>query len=81
MRIQLYDRGSPQGKQLFSNIETICQRLQIEEDPEYIQDMKKVYDQGIQGKTILLIDREVALIDKYPPLTELEKIISDYYRQ
>ncbi len=81
MQIQLYDRGSPQGKQLFTNIKTICQRLQIEEDPEYIQDMKRVYAQGIQGKTVLIFDREVDRGDKYPPISELEKIISEYYRQ
>ncbi|MEK7527417.1 MAG: hypothetical protein AAB574_00165 [Patescibacteria group bacterium] len=78
MRIQLYDRGSPAGKKMFADIEVICQRLQIDYDPEYIQDMHRVYSMGIQGKTILLINNEVALIDKYPPLKELEQIISDY---
>jgi hypothetical protein len=78
MRIQLFDRGSPQGKKLFSDIETICQRLQIEYDPEYIQDMSRVISMGIQGKTILLINNEVAFIDKYPSITELETIISEY---
>lgn len=78
MRIQLYDRGSPQGKQLFTNIENLCRRLQIDYDPEYIKDMTRVYAMGIQGKTILLIDGEVALVDKFPSLNELESIISDY---
>mgnify|MGYP001564001222 FL=1 len=63
---------------MFADIEVICQRLQIDYDPEYIQDMHRVYSMGIQGKTILLINNEVALIDKYPPLKELEQIISDY---
>jgi len=35
---------------------------------------------GLQGSTILLIDGEVVLIDKYPPLKELENIISDYLK-
>lgn len=78
MRIQLYDRGTPQGKVMFANIEAICKRLQIDFDPEYIQDMHRVYSMGLQGKTILLINNEVALIDKYPPAKELEQIISDY---
>jgi hypothetical protein len=78
MRIQLFDRGSPQGKRLFSDIETVCNRLQIEYDPEYIHDMSQVYSMGIQGKTVLLVDKEVALVDKYPSLTELETIISEY---
>jgi hypothetical protein len=78
MRIQLFDRGTPQGKRLFSDIETVCKRLQIEYDPEYIHDMSQVYSMGIQGKTVLLIDKEVALVDKYPSLTELETIISEY---
>lgn len=78
MKIQLYDRGTPQGKQLFSNLETVCQRLQIDYDPEYIKDMSRVISMGLQGKTILLIDSEVAFMDKYPSVKELETIISEY---
>lgn len=78
MRIQLYDRGTPQGKKLFSDLETLCKRLQIDYDPEYIHDMSRVYSMGLQGKTILLINGEVALIDKYPNTKELEKLISDF---
>jgi len=63
---------------MFADIKAICQRLQIDYDPEYIQDMHRVYSLGIQGKTILMINNEVALIDKYPPAKELENIISDY---
>lgn len=78
MRIQLFDRGSPAGKQLFANIETVCKRLQIDYDPEYIHDMNRPYSQGIQGKTILMIDNEVALVDKFPSLKDLENLIQDY---
>jgi len=77
MRIQLFDRGTPQGKKLFSDLENVCGRLQIDYDPEYIHDMSRVYSMGLQGKTILLVDGEVALIDKYPNIKELEKIISE----
>lgn len=78
MRIQLFDRGTPQGKKLFTDLETVCQRLQIDYDPEFIHDMSRVYSMGIQGKTILLIDNEVALVDKFPSLSELESIIQEY---
>ncbi|MFA6184812.1 MAG: thioredoxin family protein [Candidatus Shapirobacteria bacterium] len=78
MRIQLFDRGTPQGKQLFSNLETVCQKLQIDYDPEYIKDMSRVINMGLQGKTILLIDGEVAFMDKYPSVKELETIISEF---
>jgi len=78
MRIQLFDRGTPQGKKLFSDIEVICKRLQIDYDPEFITDMNRVYSRGVQGKTILLINNEVALVDKYPAFKELESLISDY---
>jgi hypothetical protein len=80
MLLQLYDRGSPQGKRLFIDLQTVCHRLQIDYDPEYIQDMKPVYDMGIQGKTILLLDRQVVLVDQYPPPAELEDLISDYIK-
>lgn len=80
MKIQLYDRGTPQGKQLFSNIEVVCKKLQIDYDPEYIKDMSKAISMGLQGKTILLIDNEVAFMDKYPSIKELETIISDFQR-
>jgi len=80
MRIQLFDRGSPQGKKLFANIEILCKRLQVDYDPEYIQDMNRPYSMGIQGKTILMIDNEVALVDKFPSTKELETIISDYLK-
>jgi hypothetical protein len=80
MRIQLFDRGSPQGKKLFANIEMLCKRLQVDYDPEYIQDMNRPYSMGIQGKTILMIDNEVALVDKFPSTKELETIISDYLK-
>jgi hypothetical protein len=78
MQIRLYDRGSPQGKQLFANLQLLCKRLQIEYDPEYIRDMGKVYSQGIQGKTVLMIDHDVVLVDKYPSLRELESILQEY---
>ena len=78
MKIQLFDRGSPQGKKLFSDIQSLCQRYQIDYDPEYIQDMSQVYNRGLQGKTILLINNEVVAIDQYPNLKELDEIISDF---
>lgn len=80
MRIQLYDRGLPQGKKLFANIEEVCRRLQIDYDPEYIKDMNRPYSMGLQGNTILLINGEVAFIDRYPNPKELENIISDYLK-
>lgn len=78
MRIQLFDRGTPKGKQLFSNLEEVCKHLQIDYDPEYIKDMSKVINMGLQGNTILLIDGEVAFMDKYPSPKELETIISEF---
>lgn len=80
MRIQLYDRGLPQGKKLFSDIEAVCKRLQIDFDPEYIKDMNRVYSMGYQGNTILMINGEVAFIDKYPNSKDLEAIISDFIK-
>ena len=80
MRIQLFDRGLPQGKKLFADLETVCQRLQIDYDPEYIKDMSRVYSMGIKGNTVLLIDGEVVFVDKYPNPKELENIISDYIK-
>lgn len=80
MKIQLFDRGTPQGKQLFSNIEEVCKRLQIDYDPEYVKDMSRVISMGLQGKTILLIDGEIAFMDKYPSVKELEVIISDFQK-
>ncbi len=78
MRIQLYDRGTPQGKKLFSDLENVCHRLQIDYDPEFIHDMSRVYSMGLQGSTVLLIDGEVVFIDKYPNQKELETIIQEY---
>jgi hypothetical protein len=78
MRLQLFDRGTPQGKKLFTDLETVCKRLQIDYDPEYFTDMNRVYSMGVQGKTILLINNQVALVDKYPTLNDLEKLVSDY---
>lgn len=78
MLIQFYDRGSPQGKRLFSDIERICRRLQIENDPEYIQEMNRPYSMGIQGKSILMINNQVVLVDKFPSAKELEEILEDY---
>jgi len=80
MKIQLFDRGTPKGKQLFSNIEEACKRLQIDYDPEYIKDMSHVINMGLQGNTILLIDNEIAFMDKYPSTRELETIISDFQK-
>jgi hypothetical protein len=80
MKIQLFDRGTPKGKQLFTNIEEVCRRLQIDYDPEYIKDMSRVISMGLQGNTILLIDNEVAFMDKYPSVKELETIISDFQK-
>ena len=80
MRIQLFDRGLPNGKKLFADLEAVCKKLQIDYDPEYSKDMNKVYSWGFQGNTILLIDGDAALIDKYPSQKELENIISDYIK-
>ncbi len=79
MKIQLFDRGLPPGKKLFADLDSLCQRFQID-DPEYIRDMNKVYARGLQGNTILLIDNEVVLIDQYPSKSELEAILSDYLK-
>jgi hypothetical protein len=78
MRIQLYDRGSPKGKKLFSDLEVACKRLQIDYDPEYIKDMTRAYAMGVQGNTILVINNQIALVDKYPPVSELTDLIAEY---
>ncbi|MBP9817149.1 hypothetical protein KBC75_00145 [Candidatus Shapirobacteria bacterium] len=80
MRIQLFDRGLPQGKKLFADLEVVCKRLQIENEPEYSKDLNKAYARGYQGNTILLIDNEVALIDRYPSQKELENIVNDFLK-
>lgn len=80
MRIQLFDRGLPQGKKLFENLEAACKHLQIDYDPEYSKDMNKVYSWGFQGNTILLVDGELAMVDKYPSQKELENILSDFIK-
>jgi len=80
MLIQFYDRGSPQGKKLFVNIEKLCDQLQIENDPEYIRDMHRPYSMGIQGKSILMINNQVVLVDKFPSVKELEETLQDYRR-
>lgn len=80
MRIQLYDRGLPQGKKLFETLDAACQSLHLDFAPEYIKDMNRVYAMGYQGNTILLINGEPALIDKYPGQRELENLISDYIK-
>ncbi|MFA6518970.1 MAG: hypothetical protein WCV93_04985 [Candidatus Shapirobacteria bacterium] len=78
MKIQLFDRGTPQGKKLFSDLETVCKRLQIDWQPEFVHDMTRVYSMGVQCKTALMIDNEIAFVDKYPSLRDLETIVSDY---
>lgn len=78
MRIQLFDRGSPKGKKLFQDLDSLAKRLQLDCSPEYIKDMTRVISVGIQGNTILLINGQVAFVDKYPLLKELEAIILDY---
>ena len=80
MRIQLFDRGLPNGKKLFADLQAVCKKLQIDYDPEYSKDMNKVYSWGFQGNTILLIDGDAALVDKYPTQKDLENIISDYIK-
>lgn len=80
MRIQLFDRGLPQGKKLFADLEAVCRRLQVDYDPEYSKDMNQAYSRGYQGNTILLVDNEVVLIDKYPTQKELENILMDFLK-
>ena len=80
MRLQLFDRGLPPGKKLFVDLQTVCQKLQINNDPEYSKDLNRVYAMGYQGTTVLLIDGEVVLIDKYPGAKELENIVSDFVK-
>ncbi len=80
MRIQLFDRGLPQGKKLFSDLDAVCQKLQLDCLPEISHDMNKAYSMGYRGNTILLINGEVALIDQYPSAKELEGIISDFIK-
>lgn len=80
MRIQLFDRGSPKGKKLFQDLDTLAQRMQLDCAPEYFKDMNRVISMGIQGNTILLINGEVVFVDKYPPQKELENIILDFIK-
>jgi len=77
-KIQLFDRGTPEGKKLWERLERVCQRLQIEYSPELTNKMEKVYQLGIQGKTVLMVNNEVVAVDQYPEESELFTIISDY---
>lgn len=81
MYIQFYDRGTPQGKKFFKTLEESCTRLQLEDRPEYITDMYRVINQGIQAKSVLMIDSEPVFIDKFPSQTELEAILTDHQGQ
>jgi len=78
LKIQLFDRGTPAGKKLFKDLEDVCQRLQLDTSPDYITDMYKVIEAGIQAKTVLMINHEPVLIDKFPTTSELEAIISEF---
>lgn len=78
LKIQLFDRGTPTGKKLFAQLEEICQRLQLDTSPDYITDMYKVIEQGIQANTVLMINHEPVLVDKFPTTSELEAIISEF---
>jgi hypothetical protein len=78
MRIQLFDRGTAKGKKLFEDLDTVCQKMQLDCAPEYIKDMNRVYSRGLTGETIVLINNDPALIDRYPSRSELESIIQDY---
>lgn len=78
MYIQFYDRGSPEGKKFFARLEEVCTRLQLDDKPEYITDMYRVIEQGIQAKSVLMIDRQPIIVDKFPDSSELEDIISQY---
>ena len=78
LKIQLFDRGTPKGKKLFADLEEVCTRLQLDTRPDYVTDMYKVIEAGIQAKTVLMINQEPVLIDKFPSPNELEAIISDF---
>ena len=80
MIIQFYDRGSPRGKIFFENLDNLCQRLQINRDPEYIQDLSRPISMGIQGRSILIINNDVVFVDKFPSASELESILQDYQK-
>jgi len=80
MIIQFYDRGSPRGKIFFENLDSLCQRLQINRDPEYIQDLSRPISMGIQGRSILIINNDVVFVDKFPSASELESILQDYQK-
>lgn len=75
MKIQYFDRGTPQGKKLFANLDLICRKLQIDLPPEYIHDMSRVYAMGVQCKSALVINNEVAFVDRYPSPRDLETIV------
>jgi len=77
MYIQFYDRGTPQGKKFFSRLEETCTRLQLEDRPEYITDMYRVINQGIQAKSVLMIDNQPVFVDKFPSQSELEAILTE----
>jgi len=77
MYIQFYDRGTPEGKKFFARLEESCTRLQLEDRPEYIKDMYRLINQGIQAKSVLMINRQPVFIDKFPSQTELEAILTE----
>ena len=81
MYIQFYDRGTPAGKTFFTSLEETCTRLQIEDRPEYITDMYRVINQGIQAKSVLMIDNQPVFIDKFPSQSELEAILTEHQDQ
>lgn len=78
MYIQFYDRGTPAGKVFFAKLEETCSRLQIEDRPEYITDMYRVINQGIQAKSVLMINNQPIFIDKFPSQSELEAILTEH---
>ncbi len=78
LKIQLFDRGTPRGKKLFADLEEVCSRLQLDTSPDYVTDMYKVIEAGLEAKTVLMINHQPVLIDKFPNQTELEAILGDF---
>ena len=77
-KLKVLGTGCHKCEKLFENTEAAAKALGIEYEIEKVTDIQKITGFGVMMTPALVIDGEVKIIGKVPPIEELKRYLINY---
>ena len=77
MKIQVLGSGCPTCKKLFELTKQAVEKLQLNTEVEYINNIQKIIEMGVMSSPVLAVNGKPILTGFVPDIEKIKKIIKD----